>query len=163
MRKRELLVERSQHYLVKTQLRRIAATLKPLRQGVNMDDVLEKIVVAILKFTEEDEAQFGFSVIESDEESITLSRGKRYKSKGRPRKVAKHDLIAILTAVYKNATGRSIGRSVQNVVPKQGRGEWDHSENAHPFLAACMKAASTSYSRRITRDVLRPTKMPTSS
>lgn len=164
MRKRELLVERSQRYLiVKTQLSRIAVTLKPLRNGVKMSDVLEEIVVAISKFTLEEESERGITVIELDEQSITYGTGKRYASKGRPPRAAKSALTATLKTIYYGATGKHIRRSVQNVAPKQGRGEWDHSENAHPFLAACMKAASTSYSRRITRQVLAKTKKPTSS
>jgi hypothetical protein len=166
MRKRELLVERSQRHLIEAHFPRIAATLRSRLPGVKLGHVLEEIVAALLKFTEEEESDRGITIIELDEESITVGRGRRYASKGRPPRTAKGALITTLTAIYENATGRRIGRNVPTPSTKAmqeaaraGR-RFTRDEKPHPFLAACMKAASTSYARRITRGVLqkRPTK-----
>jgi hypothetical protein len=135
--------------------RRIAATLLPLRKGVNLVTVMKEIEAATLKFWKEDDAQSRYENIELDGDVLLLTR-RCYGTRGAPRKEALRCYIKTLVAIYEHATGKRIGRNV----PSDAYA--DRTEKPHPFLAACMKAAGKAYSRRITREVLEKTKKPTS-
>jgi|SRR5580704_52628 hypothetical protein len=135
--------------------RRIGSVL-PLRNGVNLAQTMKEIEAATLKFWAEDDAQSRYENIELAGDVLFLTR-RRYKTRGAPPKEALRSYIKILVTIYEHATGKRIGRNV----PSDAYA--DRTEKAHPFLAACMKAAGKAYSRRIMRELLqRPTRKPTS-
>jgi hypothetical protein len=130
---------------------RIVAAL-PLRKGVSLARVMGKIETAAQRFWREyDAAESKYKDIElierrSGKLALKVER-RRYKSRGRVPRVAMRAYVTALVPIYKNATGKRIGRVNNPYVDSR-------QEKPHRFLAACLKAVGKRYPSRIIQEVL---------
>jgi hypothetical protein len=129
--------------------RRIGDTLV-LRKGVSLDHVMTQVEDATQQFWRDmdAESEARCKSIEVVDRTLKITFN-RYESKGAPRKEALRVYVTSLVTIYERATGKRIGRNVD----AYARG---HSEKPHPFLLACLRAASIArYPRGVIRQVLK--------
>ena len=133
----------------------IKATLRPLREGVRMAQVIPKIEAAMQTFLEDAPEEWKWHNIkfvkETDETTGKLHRivqftarpypskispksGRRVSS-GRPPKRVLRPFLAALVDIYEKSTGKYLGRTYQPTT-KDANGK----EKPHPYIVACLLA-----------------------